>query len=103
YTSEQQLSPRVNMVWKPLEGTTFHLGYARNFTPPPQELVAAPTLALFAGTTKGPAITTDDPVRAEREHYFDGGVQQVLAPGLKVGIDAYYKIKRNLLDEGQFG
>jgi outer membrane receptor protein involved in Fe transport len=103
YTREQQLSPRVNMVWKPASGTTFHLGYARNFTPPPQELIAAPTLALFAGTTKETVIATADPVRAEREHYFDGGVEQVLAPGLKLGLDAYYKIKRNLLDEGQFG
>ena len=103
YTREQQLSPRVNMVWKPSTGTTFHLGYARNFTPPPQELIAAPTLALFAGTTKQTEITTADPVRAEREHYFDAGVEQVLAPGLKIGLDAYYKIKRNLLDEGQFG
>ena len=103
YTREQQLSPRINMVWKPTSGTTFHLGYARNFTPPPQELIAAPTLALFAGTTKAPDITTADPVRAEREHYFDGGVEQVVARGFKVGLDAYYKIKRNLLDEGQFG
>ena len=103
YTREQQVSPRVNMVWKPASGTTFHLGYARNFTPPPQELIAAPTLALFAGTTKETEIATADPVRAEREHYFDGGVEQVVAPGFKIGIDAYYKIKRNLLDEGQFG
>jgi outer membrane receptor protein involved in Fe transport len=103
YTNEQQVSPRVNMVWKPSEGTTFHIGYARNFTPPPQELIAAPTLALFAGTTKATEITTADSVRAEREHYFDGGVQQVVLPGFKVGLDAYYKIKRNLLDEGQFG
>jgi outer membrane receptor protein involved in Fe transport len=103
YTNEQQVSPRVNMVWKPTEGTTFHIGYARNFTPPPQELIASPTLALFAGTTKATEITTADPVRAEREHYFDGGVQQVVLPGFKVGLDAYYKIKRNLLDEGQFG
>ncbi len=42
-------------------------------------------------------------MRAEREHYFDGGVEQMVAHGFKVGIDAYYKIKRNLLDEGQFG
>jgi len=103
YTREQQVSPRLNMVWKPTSGTTFHLGYARNFTPPPQELIAAPTLALFAGTTKAPDITTADPVRAEREHYFDGGVEQVVARGFKVSLDAYYKIKRNLLDEGQFG
>jgi len=103
YTSEEQLSPRASLVWKPTSGTTFHLGYARNFTPPPQELIAAPTLALFAGTTKATEITTADPVRAEREHYFDVGVEQVVAPGFKVGLDSYYKIKRNLLDEGQFG
>lgn len=103
YTNEQQISPRVNMVWKPTADTTFHVGYARNFTPPPQELIAAPTLALFANTTKATDITTADPVRAEREHYFDAGLEQKLLPGLKVGLDAYYKIKRNLLDEGQFG
>ncbi|WP_066807324.1 TonB-dependent receptor [Sphingomonas asaccharolytica] len=103
YTQEQQVSPRVNLVWKPSDGTTFHLGYARNFTPPPQELIAAPTLALFNGTTKEPEIATADPVRAEREHYFDAGLEQKLLPGLKIGLDAYYKIKRNLLDEGQFG
>lgn len=103
YTREQQVSPRINLVWKPSDGTTFHMGYARNFTPPPQELIAAPTLALFADTTKEPERPVADPVRAEREHYFDAGLQQKLLPGLKVGVDAYYKIKRNLLDEGQFG
>ena len=103
YTREQQVSPRVNMVWKPTAGTTFHAGYARNFTPPPQELIAAPTLALFAGTSKQTEITAGDPVKAEREHYVDAGVEQRLARGLKVALDAYYKNKRNLLDEGQFG
>lgn len=103
YTREQQFSPRVNLVWKPGADTTLHIGYARNFTPPPQELVSAPTLALFARTTKAPDITTADPVLAEREHYFDAGLTHKLAPGLSVGLDAYYKIKRNLLDEGQFG
>ena len=28
---------------------------------------------------------------------------RTLQPGLDVGLDAYYKIKRNLIDEGQFG
>ena len=44
-----------------------------------------------------------DPVKAEREHYFDAGVEQRFNGGLKLALDAYYKIKRNLLDEGQFG
>ena len=103
YTREQQFSPRVNLVWKPGSDTTLHIGYARNFTPPPQELVSAPTLALFTGTTKATDNTTADPVLAEREHYFDFGLTHKLAPGLSVGLDVYYKIKRNLLDEGQFG
>ena len=103
YTQEQQLNPRINLVWLPSKGTTIHLGYARNFTPPPQELIGAPTLALFNGTTKASEITTADPVRAEREHYFDAGIEIHPARGLKLGLDSYYKLKRNLLDEGQFG
>ncbi|CAM3136562.1 TonB-dependent receptor-like beta-barrel domain-containing protein [Sphingomonas antarctica] len=103
YTREQQLSPRANLVYRPAPGTTFHIGYARNFTPPPQELVGTTTVARFNGTTRESEIPFGDPVRAEREHYFDGGIEQTVAHGLTVGLDAYYKKKRNLLDEGQFG
>jgi outer membrane receptor protein involved in Fe transport len=103
YTDEEQASPRFNLVWIPRSGTTFHFGYARNFTPPPQELVGTTSLEKYAGTPKAPEILTGDPVRAEREHYFDGGVQQEFGGGVTLGLDAYYKIKRNLLDEGQFG
>ena len=42
-------------------------------------------------------------MKAEREHYFDAGVEQRFNGGFKLGLDAYYKIKRDLLDEGQFG
>ncbi|MEA2979809.1 MAG: hypothetical protein QOF09_1632 [Alphaproteobacteria bacterium] len=103
YTKEQQLSPRVNLVWNAAPLTTLHLGYARNFTPPPQELIAPATIALYNGTTKESEIKSGDPVKAEREHYFDAGVEQRFNGGFKIGVDAYYKIKRNLLDEGQFG
>jgi outer membrane receptor protein involved in Fe transport len=103
YVRESQLSPRANLVWNPARLTTLHLGYARNFTPPPQELIAPSTLALYNGTTKQPAIELSDPVKSEREHYFDAGVEQRFNGGFKIGLDAYYKLKRNLLDEGQFG
>ncbi|MBV8972869.1 MAG: TonB-dependent receptor [Sphingomonadaceae bacterium] len=106
YTVENQLSPRVNLVWMPSKVTTVHAGYARDFTPPPQELIGATTVAQFAGTTKAAdpvSSASIGAVRAEREHYFDAGVLQTVIPGLTVGLDAYYKIKRNLLDEGQFG
>jgi outer membrane receptor protein involved in Fe transport len=103
YTQESQLSPRVNLVWNPTTLTTLHAGYARNFTPPPQELIAPATVALYDSTTRQSQIQTGDPVKAEREHYFDAGVEQRIRGGFKLGLDAYYKIKRNLLDEGQFG
>ena len=48
-------------------------------------------------------MTQNDPVRAERSNYFDLGVSQVVIPGLTVGVDAYYKLAKNLIDEGQFG
>jgi outer membrane receptor protein involved in Fe transport len=103
FTDETQLSPRLNVVWKPTTTTTIHVGYARYFVPPPFELVGSGTLSQFAGTTAAPAVTTNDPVRAERSHYFDAGISQVVIPGLTVGVDAYYKISHNLIDEGQFG
>lgn len=103
YTTENQLSPRVNLVYQPSKATTFHAGYARDFTPPPQELVGTASLASFIGTTKKSNSPNNDPVKAEREHYFDAGVLHTVLPGLTIGLDGYYKIKKNLLDEGQFG
>jgi outer membrane receptor protein involved in Fe transport len=103
FVSERQLSPRVNVVWQPTEATAFHAGYARYFTPPPFELIANTTIGLFANTTGAPPGTQDNVAKAERAHYFDVGATQVILPGLKAGIDAYYKIASDLLDEGQFG
>lgn len=103
YTHERQLSPRLNAVWRPAPTTVLHAGYARYFTPPPFELVAPRTIALFANTTGAPAVALDIPVKSDRSHYFDLGGTQILLPGLKLGIDAYYKISHDLIDEGQFG
>jgi outer membrane receptor protein involved in Fe transport len=103
FTKESQLSPRANLVWNATPLTTLHAGYARNFTPPPQELIAPATVTLFNGTTKQSQVRFGDPVKAEREHYFDAGVEQRFKGGFKLALDTYYKKKRNLLDEGQFG
>jgi outer membrane receptor protein involved in Fe transport len=100
---EHQWSPRASLVWKPDGGFTAHAGYARYFTPPPQELIAGGTLAAFAGTTGAAPTLTADPVRSERQHSFDVGLQQVVGGRLTLGLDAYYKLARNLLDEEHFG
>jgi outer membrane receptor protein involved in Fe transport len=132
YVSANQLSPRLNVVFTPLPGTTFHAGYARNFTPPPQTIAAPVNLSLFQdpvtkapNSSGSPSVFVQDPVLPERSHVFDAGVTQVFshscAPAasgsfvkapprvsadcerLELGVDAYYKIAKDLLDDGQFG
>ena len=103
YDKENQVSPRVNVVWQPATGTTIHAGYARYFSPPPFELVGNETVAKFQNTTSPPLSPANDPVKAERDNYVDVGAEQKIMDGLTVGIDGYYKWARNLVDEGQFG
>ena len=103
FVNENQLSPRLNIVYEPWIGTAFHVGYARYFTPPPLENVDQSTIAKFAGTTNESAITKDSPVTSERAHYFDAGVTQKITKEFNVGLDGYYKSSHSTLDEGQFG
>ncbi len=103
YRDENQLSPRGNLVWKPLSGTTVHAGYSRYFSPPPFELVGQETVAKFAGTTAASAVTQDTTPYAERANYYDVGVSQAVGRHLTLEVDSYYKQDKNLLDEGQFG
>jgi outer membrane receptor protein involved in Fe transport len=103
FTNENQISPRVNVVWKATDTTTIHGGYSRYFTPPPFELVSAQSVGLFNGTSAASEVTKDNTVKAERDNYYDAGISQVIIPGLRVGVDAYYKDAKNLIDEGQFG
>jgi outer membrane receptor for ferrienterochelin and colicins len=109
YTDNAQLSPRINLVWKPDRTTAVHAGYSRYFTPPSLELISGQSIGKFAGTTGYPGGYTpaappmDGPILPERSNYFDVGADHIFLPGLKFGIDAYAKLARNLIDEGQFG
>ncbi len=114
YTNANQFSPRVSFTYKPFENTTFHAGYARYFTPPVQVEAAPANIALFNGTTGAPPSGGTNPVLPERSHVFDAGADQKVVFGcysaaaqdcttLDVGIDGYYKIATDLIDNGQFG
>jgi hypothetical protein len=103
FLNEIAFEPRINTVYKPTEKTALHAGYAYYFTPPPLESVQQGTVAKFNGTSNEAASQQNDPVKSEYAHYFDVGISQTVVKGLQVGLDGYYKIARNLLDEGQFG
>jgi outer membrane receptor protein involved in Fe transport len=114
FVSANQFSPRLSFTYKPLEDTTFHAGYARYFTPPVLVEAAPANIALFNNTTgAASAGALNDPVLPERSHYFDAGVDQKIKFGcgsggkdcsvLDLGVDAYYKMAQDLIDNGQFG
>jgi outer membrane receptor protein involved in Fe transport len=103
YVDANQLSPRLALVYKPFEGTTLHAGYARYFTPPYQAQAYSANIGLFTNTTNQPDVTFNNPVQPERSNYYDVGVDQVVFPGLTMGVDAYYKQATDMLDDGQFG
>lgn len=103
FRNEWQISPRLNVVWKATPATTVHAGYARYFTPPPLVFTSSSSLDRFTGTTAEPEVTKNTTIRSERANYFDAGVIQQIIPGLKVGLDVYYKQAQHLLDDGQFG
>jgi len=112
FVSANQFSPRLSFTYKPFDNTTFHAGYARYFTPPVLVEAAPVNLAAFNNTT-GAVPGQNDPVLPERSHYFDAGVDQKFKFGcgsdpkscstLELGVDAYYKIAQDLIDNGQFG
>ena len=91
------------LEYTPIKGTTLHAAYARQFTPPPTELVTVSTVQKFKDTTGAPASDGNGTPTVERDHLFDAGVIQQVLPGLTVGIDSYYKKASDLIDEGQFG
>ena len=103
YSSGHQVSPRINLVWKPIEGMTVHGGYSRYFSPPPFELVGGRTLEKFADTTAASAVMEDTAPLAEKANYYDVGLEQRFSNGFTTGVDTYYKQSVNLIDEGQFG
>ena len=117
YVDADQLSPRIAAVYKPVDGTVFHAGFARNFTPPPQAVGAPENYALFNGTTAAAQVVAPSQLAAnpgavaapispslpERSNVYDVGVTQILAPGLEGGLTGYYKTANDLIDDGQFG
>jgi outer membrane receptor for ferrienterochelin and colicins len=103
FTSDKQVSPRLNAVWQPAPGTTVHAGYSRYISPPPFELVGGKDISLFANTSNPPLTPAASAPLAEHANYYDLGVQQKFRREWTVGLDTYYKQSTNLIDEGQFG
>jgi outer membrane receptor for ferrienterochelin and colicin len=103
FDSEDQVSPRVNAVYKLTDMTTLHGGYSRFFVPPPVQNVTFDQISKFTGTNNAPENFTADPPKVERSNYYDAGISHQFSPALQVNVDGFYKQAKNLVDLGQFG
>ncbi len=115
FVNANQFSPRISFTYTPFEYTKFHAGYARYFTPPVLVEAAPVNIGLVSPTSAAvPTNQGNDPVLPERSHYFDAGVDQNIPFGctkpaakdctdLDLGVDVYYKIATDLIDNGLFG
>jgi TonB dependent receptor/TonB-dependent Receptor Plug Domain len=102
YTHAQQLSPRVNLSFRPNSVAAFHAGFARYLQVPSFLGIAPTTQAAFAGTTaQGPAGVTL-PI-AEDDYEYDAGVVVNATEHLTLSLDSYYERTLHYLDTGQFG
>ncbi|USI72814.1 TonB-dependent receptor domain-containing protein [Sphingomonas morindae] len=95
------LGPRINSVWRPADETSLHIGYARYFVPAPEAVGIASARAL-TGTTGSWPTTTETAPKPERDDYLDAGVEQRLNR-LTIGLDAYWRRARDLLDAVRIG
>ena len=100
---ENQISPRVGVVYDLSKEFRVHAGYARYFTPPPTEKIDTTSIAKFIGTTNALPSNANTAVRSERSDYFDAGLAWQLTPQITLGLDGYYRKVKHLQDEGQFG
>jgi outer membrane receptor protein involved in Fe transport len=103
YIAEHQFSPRINFAYKLTQAFTVHAGYARIFSPPILEYIRPSFLTQFLHTSDAPLSLNDAVPQAERSHSFAAGVTYQPNSHFSAGVDAYYKIVRNMQDETQLG
>jgi hypothetical protein len=103
FVTANQLSPRVNLTYKPTDKLTLHAGFSRYFVPPVLEMENPTDPLIYNGTSGATPVTANSPVLPERANYYDIGATYQISDAWQVGLDSYYTDVQNMIDEGQFG
>jgi hypothetical protein len=99
---ETAVSPRLGVAYHRHDsGTVLRASYNRIFMPPFSEnllLSSSPEARALAANPSA----AGEPVRAERQHAFEVGIQQAIASRIKLDVAYYRKDIRNVADVDQF-
>jgi hypothetical protein len=103
FVIENQISPRINLVYQAAPATVLFAGCSRFFVPAQMEYLPPSSVQKYEDTTAAAPVTADDKPKAERSNYYDTGLTHQVNKDWKIGLEAYYKSIRNVADESQVG
>ena len=105
FDKENQVSPRVNLIYQPTDSTTLHAGYSRYFTPPPVEDVSQAQRGEIS-TARPTRTGNDTGQRASRPSariISTRAFRKKSASICKSAWTAIIRHAKNQLDDGLFG
>jgi outer membrane receptor protein involved in Fe transport len=104
--TDHAISPRLGFAYYiPKTKTTFRASYNRLFQPPPAEnllLASSAEAAAISPIAVLRGFTTVEPILPDKEHVFEGGMQQLLSNYLRLNLTVYQKRIQNFSDKDQF-
>jgi len=104
--SDHAISPRLGIAYYvPKTKTTFRASYNRLFQPPPAEnllLASSAEASLISPIAVLRGITAVEPILPDKEHAFEGGMQQLLSNYFRLNLTVYQKRIQNFSDKDQF-
>lgn len=104
--TDHAFSPRLAVAYYlPQTKTTFRGSYNRLFQPPPAEnllLASSAEAAAISPIAVLRGITTVEPIVPDKEHAFEGGIQQLLSNYFRLNLTVYQKRIQNFADKDQF-
>jgi outer membrane cobalamin receptor len=95
-SSDFQFQPRIGLSYLVTEGTKLHGYYGRLFMPAPLEDLRE----AFDKTSGGTSASFYD-IKAEKDNYFEVGVDQQVATNHVMTVNLYYKRATDMLDDTQ--
>jgi TonB dependent receptor/Carboxypeptidase regulatory-like domain/TonB-dependent Receptor Plug Domain len=102
FTYNNQIDPRLNLMYLLRPDTPLHGGVARSMQVPLFQGISPGAPAAFAGTTGFSGTGTANP-ETEDDYEVDIGAVHQLMKHLTISEDAFYEYTKHYLDTGQFG
>jgi outer membrane receptor protein involved in Fe transport len=103
FVTDSDFQPRIGAVYHLTDDTALHAGYAHYFTPPSLEEITQKDIEEFNGTSNAVPNIGNENVRPEQDDDFDAGIIEQLTPSFRIGVDSYFYLINQWLDEAQLG